>query len=337
MVPAAELIMTTAAVLADRGGADFELDLGADRVSELSHLVSPELGADLDALAGSSHEQLLNLARFAVATPEPHDVPTLLKTLQAAEPIDVVLHLLWVHGQSHVTEEQVRAAVSGDPDARDAFLDPMEDEKCDSYERLLDLGPERAHGLVVDALQRFADEVWPSLEDEAIGAIERDAVAKRHLLSEEPTLAAIEAATNGYRLPMDPDLERVVMVPSYVFRPWLLSLEPVDGEQVLIYPVADESIELDPDRPSPQLLRLVKALSDEGRLRLVRRLGRTDLSLAEAAEVLGVSKPTAHHHLALLRQAGVISVQLLGRESSYSLRADPAEYTQRLLARYLSA
>lgn len=336
VVPAAELIMATAAVIAERAGNDFELDLGSERVSELARLVSPVLGDDLEALAGTSHERLLNLVRFAVSTPEPHDVPTLLRMLGEAEPEDVVLHLLWAQGQSHVSEDELRRAVAGDNEARAAFLAPKDGEGAADDERILDLGPVRAHQLVLDTIQRFAEEVWPSLEDEALGAIERDAAAKAQLLTEEPTLSAIESATNGYRLPMDPDLERVLMVPSYVFRPWLLSLEPADGVQVLIYPVADESIELDPDRPSPQLLRLVKAFGDEGRLRLVRRLGSQDLSLAEAAEVLGVSKPTAHHHLALLRQSGLISVQLRGRESCYSLRSEPADYAHRLLSRYLS-
>lgn len=333
VVPAAELVMATTLVLAGDGSRDF--DLPPERLADLRASVSPQLADDLRALSGSSDEQLLNLVRFAVASDPPHDAPAFLDALRAADPEDIVLHMLWVQGQSHVSDDTVRRAVAGDADARAALVDPMEDEKCTEVERILDLGPERAHELVIDAFERFADEVWPAIEDEAVHALERDAEAKRRLLQDEPTLSAIEAATNGYRLPTDPDLRRVVMVPSYLFRPWLLTLEPVDGEQVLIYPVADENIELDPDRPSPQLLRMVKALSDEGRLRLVRRLTAEDLSLSEAAETMGVSKPTAHHHLALLRQAGLISVIPRGREMSYSLRSKPAEYAGQLLARYL--
>lgn len=333
VVPAAELVMATMLVIAGEESRDF--DLAADRLADLRASVSPRLMEDLRDLCGNSDEQLLNLVRFAVASEPPHDPPAFLDALRAAAPEDIVLHLLWVQGQSHVTEATVRRAVAGDPEARAELLEPMHDGKGHDAGRILDLGPERAYELVIDAFERFADEVWPALEDEAVHALERDADAKRSLLEDEPTLSAIEAATNGYRLPTDPDLRRVVMVPSYLFRPWLLTLEPAEGEQVLIYPVADESIELDPDRPSPQLLRLVKALSDEGRLRLVRRLGGGEVSLTEAAETMGVSKPTAHHHLALLRQAGLISVTPRGRENLYSLRSKPADYAGQLLSRYL--
>lgn len=333
VVPAAELVMATMLVMSGECSRDF--DLPDPRVADLRASVSPQLADDLRALAGSSDEQLLNLVRYAVASDAPHDAAAFLDALRAADPEDIVLHLLWVQGQSHVGAETVRRAVAGDSAARAAFIDPMDDDKCSDAERILDLGPERAYELVVDAFERCAEELWPVIEDEAVHALERDAEAKRLLLEEEPTLSAIEAATNGYRLPTDPDLRRIVMVPSYLFRPWLLTLEPADGEMVLVYPVADESIDLDPDRPSPQLLRLVKALGDEGRLRLLRRLGGGELSLTEAAEAMGVSKPTAHHHLALLRQAGLISVTPRGRETLYSLRSKPADYAGQLLSRYL--
>lgn len=333
VVPAAELVMGTALVIAGDSGRDF--DLPADLLADLRASVSPELADDLRSLCGGSDEQLLNLVRFAVASEPPHDAASLLEALRAASPQDVALHLLWVQGQSHVGEGTVRRAVAGDAEARAELIEPMKDDKTTDVERILDLGPERAYELVIDVFERFAEEVWPAVEDEAVHALETDAEAKRRLLEDEPTLSAIETATNGYRLPTDPDVQRVVMVPSYLFRPWLLTLEPADGERVLIYPVADESIELDPDRPSPQLLRLVKALADEGRLRLVRRLCGGELSLTEAAETMGVSKPTAHHHLALLRQAGLISVSPRGRETSYSLRSKPGDYAAQLLTRYL--
>jgi hypothetical protein len=59
--------------------------------------------------------------------------------------------------------------------------------------------------------------------------------------------------------------------------------------------VADPS-----EAPPPALLKLFKALSDEGRLRLLRRLSAGPISLTEAAGELDVAKATAHHHLAIL-------------------------------------
>jgi DNA-binding transcriptional ArsR family regulator len=80
--------------------------------------------------------------------------------------------------------------------------------------------------------------------------------------------------------------------------------------------------------------RVYKALGDEGRLRLLRRLADGPLTLNDAAAELGVAKSTAHHHLAILRQAGFVTIRDED-DKVYNLRSD-APAAGELLAGYLS-
>jgi DNA-binding IclR family transcriptional regulator len=60
------------------------------------------------------------------------------------------------------------------------------------------------------------------------------------------------------------------------------------------------------------------------------------VTLGEAAAELGVAKSTAHHHLAILRQAGFVMVRE-GDEKVYSLRRDLLPQAGELLTAYLGS
>jgi DNA-binding transcriptional ArsR family regulator len=80
------------------------------------------------------------------------------------------------------------------------------------------------------------------------------------------------------------------------------------------------------------LARLYKALGDEKRLALLRLLRRGPTSLGDASREVGLSKSTTHHHLAILRQAGLVLIRD-DEEKSYSVRPERAGELTRLLDR----
>ena len=114
-------------------------------------------------------------------------------------------------------------------------------------------------------------------------------------------------------------------------RPWVILWEH-KGTKIFCYPIAAPAEE----GASPaEVARVYKALGDEGRLRLLRRLSDGPLKLSEAAAELGVAKSTAHHHLAILRQAGFVTIRDED-ENVYSLRRDLPQ-TGELLSAYLGS
>ena len=78
--------------------------------------------------------------------------------------------------------------------------------------------------------------------------------------------------------------------------------------------------------PVQPLTSLMKALSDDTRLRIVALLGNGELCVCHITESLGISQPNASQHLKVLRDAGVVVSQRKGSWAWYQLapQADPA-------------
>ena len=68
--------------------------------------------------------------------------------------------------------------------------------------------------------------------------------------------------------------------------------------------------------------RFFKALSDETRLRIVKLLELREMCVCEVMVALGLTQPTASHHLGLLENAGLVKARKEGKWVFYSI-ADP--------------
>ncbi len=77
---------------------------------------------------------------------------------------------------------------------------------------------------------------------------------------------------------------------------------------------------------------LYKALGDATRLHLLALLARAPRCVCELTEVLAVSQPTISHHLARLRQAGLIREQRMGQWVFYRVVADRVPFWAALVA-----
>ena len=70
----------------------------------------------------------------------------------------------------------------------------------------------------------------------------------------------IEAVTNGLDYRIQPGVARLVLVPSVIVRPWAV-MDQHQDTLVVVFPVADEYIDLDPDAPAPWMVKVYKALA----------------------------------------------------------------------------
>ncbi|CEP69101.1 HTH ArsR-type DNA-binding domain [Moorella glycerini] len=64
---------------------------------------------------------------------------------------------------------------------------------------------------------------------------------------------------------------------------------------------------------------LFKALGDETRREILRRLARGDMSAGEIAAAFDLSWPTISHHLSVLKEAGLVQDEKKGQYVIYSL------------------
>lgn len=68
----------------------------------------------------------------------------------------------------------------------------------------------------------------------------------------------------------------------------------------------------------PELVNVFKALAHESRLRLLGLVAQREHSVQELAAAVGVSEPTASHHLAMLRDLGLVSRRVEGNTHWYA-------------------
>lgn len=67
---------------------------------------------------------------------------------------------------------------------------------------------------------------------------------------------------------------------------------------------------------------LLKALSDETRVRIVHILSCGELCACDIQEYFNLTQPTLSHHLALLVEAGLVTARREGKRAHYSLNGE---------------
>jgi ubiquinone/menaquinone biosynthesis C-methylase UbiE/biotin operon repressor len=73
------------------------------------------------------------------------------------------------------------------------------------------------------------------------------------------------------------------------------------------------------------IVKILRLLADETRLRLLLLLQREELSVVELQEILGMGQSRISTHLAQLRRAGVVCDRRAGKNSYYALASGAAE------------
>ena len=293
-------LLIAAWALAMEGDDHDTYEVGAEWFDELRKVVADDLAAELTELGGAWGTTWFGVMGLLVSAPQPEDPDSFFDWLAELDP--TALRLALVSGKHGGPPTAVhRRAAAGDVAAlEEALAEYAEKEEfTDSIRRLMALDPTSLVSRVAAALRRFWSESLAPMVDDWPAAQRRDAEMKRALVGSTTPEGLIELATNGldYRIPAG--VTRLVLAPSVLLRPWSV-IDDHGSMLIVIYGVADESLEADPDAPPSWMIKTYKALGDERRLRLLRRLAEGEATLDDLAEMLGLAKSTVHHHLAIL-------------------------------------
>ncbi len=289
------------------------------------------LSEELNAMVGCG-EVWLALVGLAHARKTSRSVADFLADLENIDP--VVLRTVLVEGACTETghdKQQAEAAARGDKSAVAKVLADQHD--TDGLRKLLEADPVDTRRQIID-LVAGVNVALESFISDSLPALDRDADEKRSLARSMEPQKLVETATNGVTFKTQPQVTGILLIPSKIIRPWTVIIEH-EGIQIFAYSVSDEHLNADPDAPPHYLVELYKALGDERRLRILSMLAEGDLGLMDIAERVGLAKSTAHHHLRLLRTAGLVRVTV-GDAKSYSLRRDRVPEAARLLHAYLA-
>lgn len=313
-------------------------EVGQAWFDSVRQLASPDLLAIIEQFNFRTNQVWEHLLSLIYDCPEPRDVPIFLRFLEQTDALEIRLHLLGYYEREHrrvTPPDVIFQAARGDLAAQKHLLRtsfPTDADWQKTLRWLLALDSEATKRVLVDILHRWYNEVFRQQESHILPILARDVEAKRALQVSLPAEEVIEAAT-GWEYVPEPGIRRVVLLPSYVLRPWSTSGERA-GTRIFCYPVADESMTTERDMPPARLVRLVKALADERRLRVVKMLATGSYTLQEIADEFGVAKTTMQHHLTALRQAGLVRMRM--SDYRYSLRSEVLDSLGELLDEYVN-
>lgn len=289
--------------------------------TDLRHRIPADLATQIAEFGGDSGKVWLSLIDLIASAPDPEDVPSTLEWIRSSDwrerRRELLNEMCWEADQIDLD-----AAMDGDSDALDRCLSIFDGDYRAAMERWMTYPVDRFPNTIARVLSTLVAEVMPDDTAEWADAYRcsRDAVLPLIEMTEPSDL--IERVTNGIEYDIPLGVRRLVLVPSVVLRPWTLTYE-VNDRVYVYYPVADEHLNADTDAPPQWLIRIHKALGDERRLRMLRRLSESPASLADLTMEVDLAKSTVFHHIGVLRAAGLVRVHIgSGHEKNplYSLR-----------------
>ena len=327
-------------ILGDRrsGCAIEDLALEDSWFDDFESSLSPETMRTLDEIG--SGDVWIALMPILPETQAGGTVEDFIKLLDDMDPADLRYRLIHVHDKYTFDQQDLLAdAAEGDEAAIERLLETPElnasemKQWRDTLGFLLMMEPDRTRELIVGVLRSVHDEAFREHEAAFRPYLDADYRSKRAMARRVSPERLLEIATSGINFTDDRARQPIVLMPTMVARPWVVFASGPDFF-VLGYPVADEILEQDGDAPPQWLVKLHKALGDERRLRVLRSLAEGDASLADLAERLDIAKSTLHHHLMLLRSAGLVRLHV-GSEKRYSLREETLTDASSALDHYL--
>jgi DNA-binding transcriptional ArsR family regulator len=317
---------------------DFEYEIGNGWFDKVRTRAGTELLASIQQFHVQCNQLWKHLLGLAYESEAPKDVEAFLAYLETVEPLELRLHLIGYYRRSFrrtTPIDVILQAAEGDQEAQRQFLNttfPDDEDWQTGLRHIFSLDLETTKTTLLHLLHQWYERVFSDQQEPLLPILERDAQAKRALQLTMSPERLIETATNGIAYFPEPGLRRVLLIPSYLQRPWNDSCEYHDLK-ILCYPVADENVTEDSHVPPARLIRLYKALADERRLRILKMLMTRSYTLQELADEFGVAKTTMHHHLSILRTAGLVLIQ--PNDHPYSLRHHMLSEVSTLLDSYL--
>lgn len=308
-----------------------EYEVGSTFFEQLEASVTGPAAEELAGMVGCG-EVWLPLMGLAHSSGESSSMARFIDNIEGMDPIElrkVIISGACTHHE--LPKEDADAAAAGDADAiaRVVALKYV----SSGLESLIRAEARDTKARIINLLTAVNDALGASISD-ALPALRRDADEKRALARSMDAPTLVEKATNGVTFKPQPHITGVVLIPSKIIRPWTVIIEH-EGLRIFAYSVADEHLLADPSAPPSYLVDLYKALGDERRLRMLAILSEGDAGLMEIAERVDLAKSTTHHHLRILRSAGLVRVTV-GENKSYSLRRQGVPEAARLLDAYLT-
>lgn len=272
--------------------------------------------------------------RWIYALPDPKDASIAIQVLRQTLPADR-LPALTLHGNepSEFIEilQSVAARHSWDEQDQEALRGAFRQSKHEiprpkMLVKILDAwsAPEIFGENYLAALQAY-QEAFFGEEEKQISPVLKESLENAQQLAERlPLDDLVDELSQGVHLEELMDRSEVVLVPSYWISPLILFEKIGSEKSVLIFGGRPPDISLVAGELVPDnLIRMLKAMADPTRLRILHYLAQGELTPSQLARRLRLRAPTVTHHLNTLRLAGLVHLTLEAKgERHYAARLE---------------
>ena len=265
--------------------------------------------------------------------PAPKDASTALWSLRQIPPAERPLKLSNPHeAPPNVVETLQRVVERGKWENQDLevfraiLMKHKKTEKVKGLTTFLDWmsRPAELGELYLSALQYYYQEYFAE-EEKRITPVLQDALAQAQAMAEELSLPdLITELSQGVHIEEPLTVSKLVLVPGYWNTPLIVFPKIGPDEMVMLFGARPADMALVPGEPVPEtLLRVLKALADPTRLRILNYLSQDAHTPAQLSRKLRLRAPTVTHHLSALRLAGLVHVMVeASGEKHYTCRTE---------------
>jgi DNA-binding transcriptional ArsR family regulator len=319
------------------GPARASLESGKPWIRETRRLAGREL---LVRVSAHPLDTYANLATLAADLGDAVTLEAWLAELRAMPPERLRRRLIGADSamaREPLDDELLEAAAEGDARARTRLHAVLGIGRTmrRSVDRILRIPKAELQRDLVQIVAAWGDRVFPRWGPEAMAAVERDVAATAELAARSSAAEVVASATGGLAVAPAISVRQLVVAPTVALRPFVV---PVDVGATAMYLVSVSDEANDPaGGVSNRLVKTAAALGDPIRVRALHELARHDgLTASMLAERLGVERTSLHHHLGLLRSAGLLTIEDPGDGSwHYRVRRDRIDELGSLLRSYL--
>jgi DNA-binding transcriptional ArsR family regulator len=287
-----------------------------------------ELAEALDQVGDSDGEAWLNLLGVPLDAGAPYTAERLVEELRSLDGVELRRHLLGRFSWSWCSLagiDDIEAAARGGRAASDRLLAHPRyygGHAAASLGVLLRLEPEETRTRLVRAVEVGIDTL---LDRGTFGSLDAAERAATQMLDSRPPLVAIERLTTGYRYVPEPEAESITLVPHLEVELPLLLAQHRSSRLIAFHATVDRASQ-------ERLHALGKALADPRRVEILALVGRGVDGAHDLVAETGLSRSTVHHHLALLRDAGLVALKGNARAYTYVPRPAAAAEAAELVA-----
>ena len=330
--PAADLSMSMLAVV--EKSAHRRLDAG----SSWRELAAPLPDAFLRRLDRYTKEVWINLLGLPFDHPDARTGAGFLAAVRALPAEDVLRYLVGYYRRVFRRETPAQVmddAVTGDRAARREFRRTSFADTApwrEALRHMMSAPAEDIRDEFAELVGIWLERVYAAREADLLALTESDARALRESAEGQPVEAVVERAVPGVTFVPEVGQTSVVLVSSWTIRP-LWAVTDHRAANVFAYPAATRS---GGGAPPARLVALGKAIGDETRLRILRELATAPATPPDLADRLGMPRTTLLHHLAILRRADLVAIQVHDSAyHTYVVRDEHLADVSRLLEQFL--